>query len=1017
MSRDVNPLVTVIIPFFNGEQFIREAVDSVFAQTHQSWELILIDDGSTDASTHIAQEYEAAYPDRIRYLEHEAHRNLGQSAARNLGMRHAKGQFFAFLDCDDVWLPMKLERQVAILLAHQEASMVFGAAQYWHAWNREQSSEADRTPDLGVPGDALYQPPDLLRFLHPLGDGAAPCPSDLMIRRDLFSATAGFSEEFRGVYGMYEDQVFLCKVYVQAAVFVSHETWTRYRIHPNSCMSSVQGAGLDTAVRLFFLTYLDAYLTEAGVQDEAIWGLLQQALRPYGRTTSRQNSKGSSIRELKWSLRFTSQNQARLLFPPEDPTLVRVEIAKAGSPDPWDIQLNQPDLRVKQGDSYRLDFRIRSDRNRTVNFGFSRAREPWDNLGIYRTISTGPEWTSQSFEFVATSNEARARLHFDLGGEQISVDLKSIQLFDVSKGQPVEPDFVVHGLYPIERWELTPRNAATAAARPVLSVVIPTFQRRDLVVRHVKALADQDFAQPFEVIVVVDGSTDGTVDALRDLKTPFPLTVLDHQNQGLSVTRNRGASAAQGDVLVFLDDDMEAHPRLLTEHAISHAAGADVVLGHIPLHPDSPRNFLSREVGLWAEDRARRLLRPGTELPLHDLMLGQASIRRDLFHKLQGFDTDFTRDGSFGDEDLDLGYRVMAAGHRVVFNPYAISYQNYIVTPRHHLRQVRQAGQADVTFAKKHPDQTAVIFQDRPGRWTRPEVWRALAALRPVSAPFTATFRWLVMALVDNGLEGAKAKRLFYEVYEMEYWRGVREAGGRPRMPSVRVLAYHAIRDLKGAPVLESYGIPPAQFRKQLKALLRCGFHFIDAGQFLDFLSHGAPLPNRAVLLTFDDCYDDLLEFALPILKDLDIPAVAFAVSSRLGQTNDWDSAKDAPSIKLLDVNGISALARNGIELGGHSRTHPMLSQLVPDEVDAEVAGCIEDLKRAGLQSPRMFAYPFGDWSPVVRKAVRLAGIQAAFTVKPGEVRRGQDPFALPRIEILREDNGWRFLWKVLTAA
>ncbi len=101
------PSVSVIIIFLNAERFFEEAIASVFAQTYDRWELLLVDDGSTDASTAIARRYARRYPDRVRYLEHPDHSNRGASSSRNLGVQHARGAYIAFLDSDDVWLPRK----------------------------------------------------------------------------------------------------------------------------------------------------------------------------------------------------------------------------------------------------------------------------------------------------------------------------------------------------------------------------------------------------------------------------------------------------------------------------------------------------------------------------------------------------------------------------------------------------------------------------------------------------------------------------------------------------------------------------------------------------------------------------------------------------------------------------------------------------------------------------------------------------------------------------------------------
>ena len=99
-------LVTVIVIFLDEARFIQEAIDSVLVQSYPHWELLLIDDGSRDQSSGIARSIADQRPGKIRYLEHAGHQNLGMSASRNLGIRHAKGKYIAFLDADDVWSPL-----------------------------------------------------------------------------------------------------------------------------------------------------------------------------------------------------------------------------------------------------------------------------------------------------------------------------------------------------------------------------------------------------------------------------------------------------------------------------------------------------------------------------------------------------------------------------------------------------------------------------------------------------------------------------------------------------------------------------------------------------------------------------------------------------------------------------------------------------------------------------------------------------------------------------------------------
>src|SRR5438105_7879903 len=187
-------MVSVIIIFLNAESFIEEAIESVLAQAYTAWELLLVDDGSTDTSTAIALRYAEQHAWKIRYLEHEEHQNRGMSASRNLGIHNARGEYIAFLDADDVWLPHKLEQQVAILEQQPGAAMVYGPVLLWYSWVRDaQNSQQDFVmQELGVPLSTLVKPPVLVNFLLERANrGATPLPSGILIRRQIAKGVRG----------------------------------------------------------------------------------------------------------------------------------------------------------------------------------------------------------------------------------------------------------------------------------------------------------------------------------------------------------------------------------------------------------------------------------------------------------------------------------------------------------------------------------------------------------------------------------------------------------------------------------------------------------------------------------------------------------------------------------------------------------------------------------------------------------------------------------------------------------
>jgi len=552
------------------------------------------------------------------------------------------------------------------------------------------------------------------------------------------------------------------------------------------------------------------------------------------------------------------------------------------------------------------------------------------------------------------------------------------------------------------------------AGRPRYSVVIATYQRKELLLTALRALARQEFDQPFEVIVVIDGSTDGSAAAARAFEGPFPLTVLEHPNCGLSRSRNRGAEAAKGELLLFLDDDMEADARLLAELDRSHVEGADVAFGRLPLHPASPPTLLAIAVGRWADNVASVLAKK--ETPAGDeIFAGQLSVRRNVFDAVGGFDTRFTADGGYGNEDLDFGYRLVEGGYRVVFNPNAISRQYYATPADVNIGQYRKTGHADVMFARKRPDLAGHLFDVLRNETREHSILRDRVLRHPRFAMLVSRLlRPFVTRRVDGLRTDSRTERTFFALRTVEYWLGVHEAGGIPRPQAVRVLCYHAVSDLGDDPMLENYCIPPARLRRQLHGLKARGYRFISGPEFVRMMRGKGGVPRKAVLLTFDDAYRDLLEAALPILQELGAPAVTFAVTRC--ESNTWDQAAGARALPLLAVADLLRCRDAGIAVGSHTRTHRSLPNLDDAQLNDEVGGSVRDLEAVGLGPVEAFAYPFGEHDARARRAAKAAGITVAFTVEPGVARPGDDPHALRRIEVLRSDGMLGFQRKVATA-
>ena len=281
MAADVNasrPRVSAISIFFNAADYLAEAIDSVLRQDFADFELLLVDDGSTDGSTEIARDYVQRDPSRIRYLHHAGHANRGMSAARNLGLRAARGDLVAFIDADDRWRNGKLVEQLAILDRHPEIDAVCGTVNYWRSWE----GGSDTLVPTSHVRDRPVQPPQASTTLYPLGRAAAPCPSDLMIRRPVAVALGGFEESFTGPLQMYEDQAFLAKLYLQHSIYFASACWLDYRRHDGSCVAEVSRQGRYEEVRQHFLEWFEEYLKERPeLKHPAVIAELRRAQLPY----------------------------------------------------------------------------------------------------------------------------------------------------------------------------------------------------------------------------------------------------------------------------------------------------------------------------------------------------------------------------------------------------------------------------------------------------------------------------------------------------------------------------------------------------------------------------------------------------------------------------------------------------------------------------------------------------------------------------------------------------------------
>ncbi|HXH07157.1 MAG TPA: glycosyltransferase [Vicinamibacterales bacterium] len=355
-----------------------------------------------------------------------------------------------------------------------------------------------------------------------------------------------------------------------------------------------------------------------------------------------------------------------------------------------------------------------------------------------------------------------------------------------------------------------------------VSVVVPTHNRRDKLLNCLDALARQSILpQEFEVLVVDDGSTDGTDEAVQARRYPFRLRYYRQERQGPGAARNLGLEHAEGELVLFTGDDIVADPRLLEEHLLAHAGDPDpgvAVLGHIDwapwLRPNAVMRYACGDAGLqFAYDEIRRL----PDLDHRFFYTSNISLKRAFLAEAAAagirFDPCF-RHAAF--EDSEFAYRLRPRGLRIRYHERARALHDHWVDLQSFAERERSAGRMAVVFFRKHPDQDGQLQVRRVADLVRPAaelledpalldcleafdretdaLLRALAAslealiaLRPRSETDRAG-----SVLREKHLEPA-LHRLFETIFDVERTRGKLEewfsgAGDEKRLRAAQVL-------------------------------------------------------------------------------------------------------------------------------------------------------------------------------------------------------------------------------------
>ena len=564
------PKVSVIIPVYNGAKYIQTAIESILNQTYTNYEIIVIDDGSTDET----REKLKPYWDKIRYLYQE---NQGSAAARNVGIELAKGELIAFLDADDYWLlSEKLEKQVACFQENRSLGCIntgwqivddrgkhIQTVQPWH-----------KAPKL-----------DLETWLKK----KCVLTSAMIFRREWLEKVGGFDQELRQSHDV--DLILRLSLAGCETVWLKEET-VGYRQHrENTTKNSLKQAKYvqavldkffsrddlpesiskqESQIRYHTLVWIAWYQYRAGNLDEMA-RFLQQSLdfSPYLRVENISH----------WLTSFKGFSQER--------------------GENFNFDYLTSSLQWQQLVSSTLSLK-NSDSKRTISRYLERIKKNPSDLNLYYQALENEHNNAQIYLELAKTLQKQGKraqalifckmaILYKPDFQQAIHMLKKLQQKKV-KIQGFPEDLV---LPPIEG----ENNDYTFIEEKVIefikskqeytlpvSLIIPTYNRKNVLAKTLAALTHQTYPQNLiEVIVADDGSTDGVEKVIRKYEQHLELIHVRQQDRGyrLSAVRNLGIRAAKHDCLIILDCDMLPDPKFVEAYMkYLHVTDKAALIGH-----------------------------------------------------------------------------------------------------------------------------------------------------------------------------------------------------------------------------------------------------------------------------------------------------------------------------------------------------------------------------------------------------------------------------------------------------
>lgn len=513
-------------------------------------------------------------------------------------------------------------------------------------------------------------------------------------------------------------------------------------------------------------------------------------------------------------------------------------------------------------------------------------------------------------------------------------------------------------------------------------------------------------AEDYEVIIVTAGAQDEIRKMLSKVDPSYRFSVCQKPGVNLPAALNRGVEAAGGHYCIFLQEGMAADPQLVAVHLqVQRERQGTVALGHTEITlPERAVGFAKFIAWKW-EKRSQAFEKAGSAPSFSDCYRCNMSVPRDAFLKVGGFSEDYP-----GDEDIQLGYCLQCLGLSFTYLPKARARWDFPYRFREIAAATRESGSVSTALYLRHP---ATLPHLQLGSFNNTSL-RGVLLLRLVLAlNLPARLFEGLNSLLDQRSWSPEWYRWLHSYF---YWQGVRRAVPNQDLWQrlVRgpvILMYHALGYPGESP--SRYVISPQQFARQLGWLKRRRYNVISLAELNTYRRNHRLPPNRTVVITFDDGYEDNYTYAFPILFQEGFPATIFLVTSGAGGINNWVETGALAGRRLLAWQQVRSMHAAGLHFGGHTQNHASLPFLPVGSAMEEVAGSWKDLTAELGTSTYCFSYPNGQYNAKTQLLVEVAGFEAACGSHAGINDPSTDPYALKRVEIQGVFSMFRYILAV----